>query len=367
MLGRMTRILVVHASVGGGHINAATAIVEALAARGETDVHRADYNDLVPAWQRGPVQAAYWWALGHMPILWRAYYRHTNRPAPTLAAHALATAGVARTIDLIAALRPDLVISTFTGGGALVGAARLRLGMHVPHISVATDYLPHRHWVRAGIDHWCAPCEAGRDALIANGAPAERITITGIPIRAGVRAAIAAPPDLRAQFGLDDRPILVAAAGARPTPRSQRMLETLAELKTPSQVLVCFPGRVPTSARVRFIAVGLTPRFPELLAGCDLLVGKAGGATVAEATAAGTPLVVCDPFPGQEEDNASWLVERGAARWASSPRELAPAVDAALAARHIHAAAARALAQPDAADRVVDLVLGSASIQRLAA
>src|SRR5262245_35834381 len=125
----MARIVIVHASVGGGHRSAAVAIAEAAAARGH-DIHLADSNDLVPSWQRVPVQAAYRLALGHAPALWRRYYRSTNTTAPTLAAHALATAGADRTAALLDRIAPDLVISTFTSAAALVGAVR----GSIPHI-----------------------------------------------------------------------------------------------------------------------------------------------------------------------------------------------------------------------------------------
>jgi processive 1,2-diacylglycerol beta-glucosyltransferase len=363
----MTRILVVHASVGGGHTNAATAIVEALRARGERDITIVDYNDLVSGWQRGPVQAAYWWALGRVPALWRAYYRHTNRPTPTLAARTLAAAGAERTAEVLAALEPELVISTFTGGAALVGAARAQLAMRFPHVVVATDFLPHRHWVRDGVDRWCAPCDEGRLALTANGAPLDRITVTGLPIRQKVRDAILARPDLRARYGLDARPVIVAAAGARPTPRAHKMLAALARLTTPAQVLVCFPAKLPKSEHVRFIELGLTPEFPQLLAGCDLLVGKAGGATTAEATAAGRALVVVDPFPGQEEDNAAWLVKHGAAKWARRTADVVPAVEDILANRVVYDRAARRLARPLAADAVIDVAFRELRESRIAA
>jgi processive 1,2-diacylglycerol beta-glucosyltransferase len=346
----MSRIVVVHASDG----HPAIAIAEALEARGERDVKLIDGNDLVPRWQSAPAQAAYGWALGRMPAVWRAYYRRTDRPAATMAARALATAGVERTAEMLSAIEPELVISTFAAGGAWIGGARAALGMDFPHVSVATDFVPHRHWVSDGIDRWCAPCEEGRTALMRNGALASRVIVTGLPIRRAVRHAIASPPDLRARLGLDERPVIVAAGGSR----ASAMLARIAEIKRPAQVLVCFAAELPRSSHVRFVDVGLTPRFPELLAGCDLLVGKAGGCTTAEAAAAGKPLVVFDPFPGQEEDNASWLVRHGAALWARDSNEIASSIDAVLADRERFARAARRVARPSAAEAVAAVALG---------
>lgn len=52
--------------------------------------------------------------------------------------------------------------------------------------------------------------------------------------------------------------------------------------------------------------LGHTSDFPELLAASDLVVGKAGGLTVAEATTLGVPQVIHQPIPGQEEHNADY-------------------------------------------------------------
>ena len=46
---------------------------------------------------------------------------------------------------------------------------------------------------------------------------------------------------------------------------------------------------------------------------CDLLVTKPGGLTSSEALAAGIPMALFDPIPGQEEDNARYLTGRGSA------------------------------------------------------
>ncbi len=59
----------------------------------------------------------------------------------------------------------------------------------------------------------------------------------------------------------------------------------------------------------------------ELMAGADLLVGKPGGLTSAEAAARGLPMVLLRPIPGQEERNAKVLVQAGAAILQKDPLE----------------------------------------------
>lgn len=104
------------------------------------------------------------------------------------------------------------------------------------------------------------------------------------------------------------------------------------------------------------------------LAAADLIVGRAGSSTLAEATALGIPMVVV-PYPhaaGHQRANAEGLVRAGAARLIDDAAfDAAALVDAAglladPAAHAAMAAAARSLGRPGAAAAVAELVLAAA-------
>jgi UDP-N-acetylglucosamine--N-acetylmuramyl-(pentapeptide) pyrophosphoryl-undecaprenol N-acetylglucosamine transferase len=106
---------------------------------------------------------------------------------------------------------------------------------------------------------------------------------------------------------------------------------------------------------------------PALVA-ADLIVGRAGSSTLAEAMALGTPIVVV-PYPhaaGHQRANARRIVETGAGRLvADEDFDPAALLDAAriLDDPTVHArmsAAARELGRPGAADAVAELVLDAA-------
>ena len=46
---------------------------------------------------------------------------------------------------------------------------------------------------------------------------------------------------------------------------------------------------------------------PEIMSISDLVVTKPGGLTVSESLASGLPILVINPIPGQEEENAEFL------------------------------------------------------------
>ena len=47
----------------------------------------------------------------------------------------------------------------------------------------------------------------------------------------------------------------------------------------------------------------------------DLVVTKPGGLTITESLASGLPIVVINPIPGQEVENAEFLERKGVAVW----------------------------------------------------
>ena len=61
--------------------------------------------------------------------------------------------------------------------------------------------------------------------------------------------------------------------------------------------------------KIELIALGLPP----LLRSADLFVGKPGGLSASECMAAGLPMVLVNPIPGQEVRNGDYLLEQGAA------------------------------------------------------
>jgi len=77
--------------------------------------------------------------------------------------------------------------------------------------------------------------------------------------------------------------------------------------------------------------LGWTDQLPRMMHESHLLIGKAGGATVQEAIAAGCPMIINHVVAGQEEGNARLIVETNSGVTASSPAEVAVQVERAFA------------------------------------
>jgi processive 1,2-diacylglycerol beta-glucosyltransferase len=112
---------------------------------------------------------------------------------------------------------------------------------------------------------------------------------------------------------------------------------------------------------------GFSHEVDVLLAASDVLVGKAGGLTCAEALVKGVPMVIFRPTPGQETRNAAVLGKAGAAVTASHLDEVEAAVGRILgdatARERMREAAAR-LARPGAATAIARDVLARVAAAR---
>ena len=101
---------------------------------------------------------------------------------------------------------------------------------------------------------------------------------------------------------------------------------------------------------------GFREDVPQLMAGADMIITKAGGLTSAEVLASGLDLLIYKPLPGQEEGNAAFLQQYCGALVARSTDELVQHIKNSTVSPR-EAAACSEHAHPLAAQQIVDYVM----------
>jgi UDP-N-acetylglucosamine--N-acetylmuramyl-(pentapeptide) pyrophosphoryl-undecaprenol N-acetylglucosamine transferase len=289
-------------------------------------------------------------------------------------------AGVARALALLGQLRPDVVVAT--GGFVAVPSALAAAARHRPllvHEQVVVPGLANRLIARLA-DRVAVTFAASSGAF-----PAGKVVVTGNPIRPALLAGVRARGFAR--FGLDPAaPLTYVTGGALGAHRVNRVVGAGLPGLLPMTQLVhqCGDNVQGDLAWLRGTAAGLRPELAaryrvvahvaeelgDLYAAADLVVGRAGAGTVTELAALGLPSILI-PLPGARGDeqtaNARVLADAGAARLLPesqlTPERLTAEIAGLLgdpAGRAAMRDRARALARPDAADRLVDLVLALA-------
>ena len=70
-----------------------------------------------------------------------------------------------------------------------------------------------------------------------------------------------------------------------------------------------------TQTKNRICVLPFTNQVPEFMNIADVVITKPGGLTTSESLISSLPIVVINPLPGQEEENALFLEKSGAGLW----------------------------------------------------
>lgn len=347
------RTLILTASIGNGHLTAAAALEQAMRLH-DMEVRTLDIMDVVSpawrAWYRGGYEAL----VRRAPRLWGALYRMTDTRSPLYTIQSkMDLLAFARLTEFLNSYSPELVICPhYLPLPRLARYYRDHPGPLPKIATVLTDVYPHRLWLGGRSDYFFVPTDYSRQVLERRRPEFKgRISTTGIPIDSlfGVQESKAAA---RVRLGLAPAlPTLLVTSGGLGGGPLQEVTEALAAMDRPSQVvIVC--GRnesalhllsqtlenLAPKTQVRFVPKGLVPReeMAGLMRASDLMIGKPGGATFSEALACGIPMLIYAPLmiPGQEESNADYLMESGAALRVEAPDELTTRAAALLDAPH---------------------------------
>jgi protein tyrosine phosphatase (PTP) superfamily phosphohydrolase (DUF442 family) len=194
---------------------------------------------------------------------------------------------------------------------------------------------------------------------------------TGIPIMPQFSDKHS-PAECAAQFGVapDVRTILMMPGGVS-IAGIEKLATELLRLDDGFQ-LIALAGRnvglleelKKVAARLpkRLLPLGFTTEVDSVVAASDLAVSKPGGLTTSECLAMGPPMIVVSPIPGQEERNADFLLENGAALKACDASGLTWRVNRVLKEPGLLERLGRQAAlvgRPHAARVVLDRVFGS--------
>lgn len=306
------RILLLSADFGSGHLQAGRAVARACESLHPGAVTRtANLDNRFLRMLSG----------GYLQLLARApgaYRRLYHAPVGATMRTVIRT-GIERAVrQEIERMLPTAVAATHPFPGAAAAHLRLRGRLRAPLAMILTDFAPHRVWVHPGVDQYFVASEDAAEELALMGAERSRITVSGIPVRQGFGARQRRPSGgahiLVMGGGLGLGPILEAVDSLAAQPdRAMRITVVCGSNEGLRATLALRHGGDP-----RVAILGYASDVAGLMRDADLLVSKPGALTASEALAAGLPMILLDPLPGHEEENAAWLTASGAATVADS-------------------------------------------------
>ncbi len=365
---RGMRLLLVYGFEPSGHASAAIALQAAAKARG-LEAERLNVS-LHHRWFGPAVARAYMALIQRFPGVWRALYDNERVANVALAWRRIYLILNHRKLErTLARLRPDVIVCTHAPPLGALALEKERGGLSCPLAGVVTDFKAHTYWIRPGADLYLAPTQAAAAEMVRRGIPEENLRVTGIPIHPAFAAALP-PAEARRRLGLPQgAPVVTLSGGSRGLGKISSVAEALLAKLPAARILVLTGVNRPLFRHLKARHRGQgrlwvypaldAPRMAEVLAASDLLVGKAGGLSVSEALAVGVPIIIFEPIPGQEAENAAFLSSSGAALVAPTLEDAAGLAASALEPGRLAAlkARARALGRPDSADRAVAAIV----------
>ncbi|MEG2185268.1 MAG: glycosyltransferase [Cloacibacillus sp.] len=362
-MSRPDSLAVIYASEGTGHKTAALALCEAyVAANPDGRVICCDILDFIAPWMKYIVSEGYVAMARRAPWMWGAFYWGSDRHGMQAGAFEwvhglLCRMYLPRLKRLIEANEARAVVFTHYFGAAPLASS---LAGRVPVFYADTDFESHRFQRRREFAWNFTASERAAEQRRADGI--FDVSVTGVPI-AGKFARLPSREEARARLGVDgaQRVILVSGGGigAGSVEAAAKSLAAKTEWLT---VVICGNNKKLYTRMKSFYRYkenmrieGFVGNMEDYYAASDAAVMKPGGLSTSEALAAGLPMLLIDPVPGQEELNLAYLTTNGAAEYLVRPGRAAEAASRIFAdgTDEKMREAAFTLAKPNAAAEII--------------
>ena len=333
----------IYASTGAGHKSVAVSIRDALAKRTGLNGAVVDFFSLTspslstnwPTWyQRLTTEHLSLYDLG-----WRI---SNNEPASVVMTRLLSQAAERNLLNLAITAKPKVVVTTAPGLCRSLATIRRKHGLPFKLVNVVTDLATlHRLWVCQESDLTVAFTAHAYEALSDAGVSRLNTRLCRFPVHADLLHGRFDTLKSRAAVGLEmNRPALLVTgggAGAGPVQRVARELHRVA----PGCQLVIVTG---TNHKLRWEmrdldhgqhsqVLGFTQNMAELIVASDVVLTKAGVATIMEAWALERPVIILEEVGLQEHGNGRFVESMGAGSLLIGGADLRTCLRSALASR----------------------------------
>jgi len=328
MKSKNRKVLIVSASIGAGHNQVAMAIKVAWEMKCPVDqVHIVDFMDSDNSYLNYLLKETYLKMITVSPDLYKNLYYWTQGSYGMKVQTLLSWIMQKSMENLIEQYQPDVIICTHPFPCGAAAYLKRKEKMNAPLVGVITDFGIHQMWMYPEIDQYIVATTEMKSELIAQGIPPSLIHETGIPIHPCFASSSNAD-ELSQLLKLDKtQPILLLMGGGLGLGSIRDLLIHLDHSSFPLQIIAVTGSNRELREDLEVMAMqsvhtmhifGNTRHIRELMQLSDILITKPGAVTICEALAMELPMLFFEPIPGQEVDNAAYIVNRGAARWISN-------------------------------------------------
>lgn len=329
----MKKILIFYGSYGGGHLAAAKSIAGFLNDnyKGDVEVKLVDCIEYINKYINKVSTEAYKELAKAAPWAWKHVYKNSQNGALSYISNTTNRLMSHKLNLLLQEFQPDLIISTHPFSTQMCAILKKRNKINCKLATILTDYHIHAQWLvlYKYCDYFFVSNDQMKHEMIQEGVNEKRIYVTGIPVSERFSENFDSLA-IHKEFGLDPNKytVLFFAGGEFGLGRNTTFMVLKALIRMFKQLqVVAISGKnkkmnqkfhqlvETTQSQDRVKILEFTNKVPELMSISIGVITKPGGLTVTESLVSNLPICIINPIPGQEEENANFLVDNNVAIW----------------------------------------------------
>lgn len=328
----MKKILIFYASYGGGHLSAANSIKQCIEENySEYEIKLVDCMLYVNKPINKITTTAYKEMAKKFPWVWGEVYNHAQKGPLAKISSTSNNILAKKLLSLLKDYEPDIVISTHPFSSQMISYLKRKKLVNCILATIMTDFSPHDQWLvgKDFVNFFFVSNNKLRDYLVSSGIPEEKVYATGIPLSNKFLMHYN-KSEIKLSFNLDlNKKVILFFGGGEFGLGREKTIKILSSFidHSDNYQIVAIAGKnekmklefeklVASKHAENIVKVlAYTTKVPELMSISDLVVTKPGGLTTTESLASGLPIIAINPIPGQEEENAQFLEDSGAAIW----------------------------------------------------
>ncbi len=337
----MKKIIIAYAAYGGGHLSAAKNLKEYIDLNyPDNEVILFDFMKYINRVIDKVGIKAYSEINTNAPWLWGKIYQHTQDPLFEKILFLSNKLVSYKLNKLFKIEKPDIIISTHFFASHICSILKKNKKIDCTLATVITDYgtKPYNEWILGHeyIDYIFASQEQMKINLIEKGIAPNKVIATGIPISIKF-SQIQNTQNILSELNFfeNKKTILFFGGGEMGLGKNKTLdiFKTLISDHSDLQIIVIAGKNEDLKNNFEKISLeynngniikvlGFSNNIPELMSISDLVITKPGGLTTTECLVSNLPMIVINPIPGQETDNADFLVRHGCAEWIKNDEEV---------------------------------------------
>ena len=327
-------ILLFYASYGSGHLSAATAIEQYIRENyPDAKTLKIDCVEYINKSINKISTSAYKSIILKTPVLWGQVYKLLKNDT-ILDITQFSNRFMAKKIfTLFEDFEPDLVISCHPLGGQITSFLKSHKKTNCKLATVMTDFASHKQWLigKDYTDYFFVSNIEMKTSLISEGIYPNKIYVSGIPISPNFYKNYDKENIYKSlNIAKNKKNIIFFGGGSLGLSSSSNIkaiLISLLQATNESHQIIIISGKNQklyndfektinnTFHKSEIKLIDFTTKLPELLPITSFVITKPGGLTITECISTNVPIILINPIPGQEKENAQYIEDNKMGIW----------------------------------------------------